>query len=427
LVRFIHAADIHLDSPLRGLNRYEGAPVDEVRMATRRALENLVTLAIDERVDFVLIAGDVFDGDWQDMNTGFVFVRQMGKLRDCGIPVFTVSGNHDAANKMTRELPYPDNVYILDTQKCETRRLEDLGVAIHGQGYRDQKETRNLALQYCPPTPGFLNIALLHTCLDGRDGHERYAPCQLSELVTRDYDYWALGHVHQRESINGGERPYVAFSGNIQGRSIRESGAKGCLLVEADPSGSVQVEFRPLDVMRWEKLPIDCAPAEHRDDVLATVSSQLEHTVSQSDGRAIAARIQLRGNCAIHGELLADDQAFRDEVRACALHRGDNKIWVERVEVLTSPSSLSVEDTALAGDAISELATVAREVRSRPELLQSLLDVEAVKHLSNHLPPELRQGEAAIRLTDPAWTASLLDRAQSILFHSARAKDATHS
>ena len=111
-MKFIHAAYVHLDSPLRGLERYEGAPVDEIRGATRRALENLFELAIDREVDFVLIAGDLYDGDWKDHNTGLFFVKQAARLHEASIPIYMISGNHDAANRMTRSLRMPDNVTL---------------------------------------------------------------------------------------------------------------------------------------------------------------------------------------------------------------------------------------------------------------------------------------------------------------------------
>ena len=132
---FIHAADVHIDSPLWGLERYEGAPVDEIRGATRRSFENLVTLAIEEKVDFVIIAGDLYDGEWKDYNTALFFVREVAKLRDAGIRVFAVTGNHDAASQITRSLRMPDNVTLFSTRKPQTIRLDSLGVALHGQSF----------------------------------------------------------------------------------------------------------------------------------------------------------------------------------------------------------------------------------------------------------------------------------------------------
>jgi len=179
MVRFIHAADIHLDSPLLGLERYEGAPVDAIRGATRQSLQNLVNLACDEQVDLALIAGDLYDGDWKDYNTGLAFSSQMAKLREAGVRVFIVAGNHDAANQMTRRLRLPENVKMLSSREPETVVLDDLGVAIHGQGFDKQAVTDDLSIRYPDAVRGMVNIGLLHTCAEGREGHGRYAPCSL--------------------------------------------------------------------------------------------------------------------------------------------------------------------------------------------------------------------------------------------------------
>src|SRR5829696_667564 len=135
MLKFLHAADVHLDSPLRGLERYDGAPVEEIRGAARRAFENLVDLALAEEVAFLLLAGDLYDGDWKDYNTGLFFAAQMRRLEEAGTPVFVISGNHDAASQITRVLRPPDNVKVFSTRKPETVELKGLEVALHGQGF----------------------------------------------------------------------------------------------------------------------------------------------------------------------------------------------------------------------------------------------------------------------------------------------------
>ena len=177
MFKFIHAADVHLDSPLRGLSRYESAPADSIRDACRRAFENLVDLAIDEKVSFVLLAGDLYDGDWKDYSTAIFLSRQMGRLGRHDIPVFTVAGNHDAANRMTKALDNPDNMKILSSRKVETIKLDELGVAIHGRSFATRHVAENLAVGFPAAERGSFNIGLLHTSLDGREGHAVYAPC----------------------------------------------------------------------------------------------------------------------------------------------------------------------------------------------------------------------------------------------------------
>jgi DNA repair exonuclease SbcCD nuclease subunit len=188
MFKFLHAADLHLDSPLHGLERYEGAPVDEIRGASRRALDNLVQLAIEEEVKFVLLAGDLYDGNWRDHNTGLFFVSRVVKLRDAGIAVYAISGNHDAASKMTRSLPLPNNPdgskIMLSDKRAETVLLEALGVAIHGQGFARAAVEENVVPAVPAPKSGHFNIGLLHTSLDqdGSGEHARYAPCALQDL-----------------------------------------------------------------------------------------------------------------------------------------------------------------------------------------------------------------------------------------------------
>jgi DNA repair exonuclease SbcCD nuclease subunit len=234
-MRFLHAADAHLDSPLRGLDDYEGAPIEALRGATRRAFTALIQLALLERVDFVIIAGDLYDGDWRDYNTGLFFINCVRELDRAAIPVVLLTGNHDADSRITARLTLPDNVHLLPTAQPGTKRFDHLRVAVHGQGFARQSEKRNLALEYPSPVTGFFNIGVLHTALDGREGHAPYAPCKIDDLVARGYDYWALGHIHKRESVNGNRHPRIEFPGNLQGRHVREVGATGEPLLSVRP------------------------------------------------------------------------------------------------------------------------------------------------------------------------------------------------
>ena len=201
MFKFIHAADIHLDSPLLGLERYEGAPAEEIRGATRKALENLVALAIEQSVAFVVIAGDLYDGDWKEFRTGLYFVKQMARLNAAGIPVFVIAGNHDAANKMTRRLPLPANVRVLSDKEPETIRLDPWEVAIHGRSFPRRDVLENLVPSYPKAVPGWFNIGLLHTSATGYEGHDRYAPCTLDEPAAQAIRLLGLGPYPQTRRI----------------------------------------------------------------------------------------------------------------------------------------------------------------------------------------------------------------------------------
>lgn len=424
MIRFLHAADLHLDSPLRGLEKYEGAPAERIRGASRHALINLVDLAIAEGVSFVILAGDIYDGDWTDVGTGLFFVGQMSRLRDAKIPVFLLAGNHDAANKMSRKLPYPDNVRIFAHASPTTFTLDDLGVALHGQGFAEQAEPNNLALGYPAAYKKMFNIGVLHTALTGREGHERYAPCMVEDLLTRNYDYWALGHVHQRESVRAGEQPCVEFPGNIQGRNIREIDAKGCLLATVNDRGHVSTEFRPLDVVRWHRIRVNCEGVTHRDDVFRLVASGFEEAVAEADGRMLAARVELFGPCPHHDAMLAQSVELRDEIRAVARTFGEDATWVEKVQVHTSRPEDDSPDAFIGDDALSEIAAVSADLFASPEKLQALLDLDDLKALASKIPAELQEGDAPLRLDDPDWVKHLLDRARTLLTAAATPKEA---
>ena len=262
---FLHAADIHLDSPLRGLSRYGDLPVDEVRSATRAAFDRLIETALERAVDFVVLAGDLYDGDWRDMGTGLYVSAAMGRLGRAGIPVFLLAGNHDAASVITKALPPLENVHIFSTRKSTTHFIEHLNVALHGHSFADREVPENLAADYPDPVPALFNIGLLHTSLGGYAEHPTYAPCSTQELVAKGYDYWALGHVHDHTVLH--RDPYVVFPGNLQGRNIREQGKKGAVLVEVEDRHVTSLTHLALDVVRWARVEVDASDAVELDDL----------------------------------------------------------------------------------------------------------------------------------------------------------------
>lgn len=332
---FIHAADIHLDSPLKGLFQYEGAPdVDEIRGATRQALDNLVSFVLSEKVPLLIIAGDLYDGDWQDFNTGLYISKQMQRLGEAGVRVAVVRGNHDAANTMTKTLIMPDNVEIFRSRKPETWRLDELGVAVHGQSYATQEVTENLSIAYPDPIAGVLNIGVLHCLISGAQGHLPYAPCTSDELAAKGYDYWALGHVHKHSIVR--EHPFIVYSGCSQGRHIKETGQKGCVLVEAE-NGILKTEFVPLDVFRWIKVTADTSSAKSIEQVATIFGEALEEEMAKQDGRPCCVRVILRGRCPIHGHLSTDPETLSAHIRAVATDVSRRMAWVEKVELNTTP------------------------------------------------------------------------------------------
>lgn len=408
MFKFLHAADLHLDSPLRGLDRYEGAPVDTIRQATRRAVENLVSLAIDEQVAFVLIAGDVYDGDWPDYNTGLFFARQMAKLRDARIAVYLLAGNHDAASVITRALALPDNVSVCPTDKPGTFRHEPTNAVIHGQGFKTRAVLDDLSANYPKAERGCFNIGLLHTAAAGCDGHDPYAPCTVDGLRNRGYDYWALGHIHLRQTLCD-DGSLIVYSGNTQGRHIRETGPKGCLLVTVD-GGPPRPEFRPLDVFRWSRCETDAAGCATPEDALDAVAADLREAAAGADGRPVAVRVEVFGRCDAHDKLGRDAERWAAEVRGTAARELGERLWIERVRLRTAPPDDEPAD--LADGPLAELRRHLASVRVDDGLLADL--AAELAELQRKLPPDL--AEEIAPCDDPAWLRSIAEEAEGVLF-----------
>ena len=396
---FLHAADLHIDSPLRGLERYEEAPVDEIRGATRRAFEHLVEKAIELEVAFVILAGDIFDGDWKDHSTGLWFAQRLRELSTAGIAVYLAAGNHDAEGKTADALLYPEGVHHFGKSKPETFRDPTTGAAIHGQSFAKAATTENLAAGYPDPLPGVLNIGVLHTALNGREGHDPYAPCTPDELRSHGYDYWALGHVHQREVVS--EDPWIVFPGNLQARHIRETGAKGASLVRVEDGRIRSVEHLSFDVLRFVRLEVDLDNLDSRAACLSRVSTALEQAREEAEGRLLAARLTLVGRTSVSDELYRDRDDFLLSCRDWANSRGD--VWIEKLSQRTqAPSSANGADIVEVLDLNSPAL--------RAEVLASL--EKDLENLRTKMPAGLILAAGLPDLADPEVLDRLLDAAE---------------
>jgi len=410
MFKFIHAADIHLDSPLRGLSRYESAPVDAIRDACRRAFQNLVDLAIEEKVAFVLLAGDLYDGDWKDYSTGIFLSRQMGRLNRHDIQVFCVAGNHDAANRMTKALDTPSNMKMFSAGKVETVKLEALSTAIHGRSFKTRHVDENLAAGFCGTEKGVFNIGLLHTSLDGREGHANYAPCSLDDLVSKGYQYWALGHIHKQEIVC--KDPFVVFPGCIQGRHIKESGPKGCVVVTVENETVKDIEKIPLDVLRWTHTQIDLTDIKERRDILEKIRETIEHEQKSADDRPLAMRIKLIGATKLSDQLAAFPEEFEQQIKALGAEIAGDQLWIERVENKTQGKDDL--ETALADE--NALGKLLKSIISTPndvEMIDGLADT--IAELRQKVPPQAFGPDTLLDLNDEQTIKRITQEAQKML------------
>ena len=383
MATIIHTADIHLDSPLRNLPAYEGAPVEAVRGAARRAFDALIEEALARPADLLLISGDLYDGDWQDYNTGLYFASRMARLKEADIPVCIIAGNHDAESRMTRTLRLPENVHLLPADQPGTVLLDRIGVAVHGQGFSAPAVRNNLVSRYPDALPGYLNIGMLHTCATGREGHEPYAPCTLDDLRARGYHYWALGHVHQREVLC--EDPPVIFPGNLQGRHIRETGPKGCMILTTTGSDVTAVAFHRLDRIRWERVEADLGDAVDPFDAVGAACEEILRRLEENNGLPLAVRVVLFGRSPVHELLLADPERWLNQLRLDLLDAAGGAVWVESMEIRTAPAAAT---EILEEGPIGELLALADGVGSDPALMAEMEGVLA--DLLKKLPREVR-------------------------------------
>lgn len=370
-MRFLHCADLHIDSPLLGLHRYPGAPVEAMRAATRHSFTNIVDVAIEQRCAFAVIAGDIFDGDWQDFQTGLFFASELARLAEAKISVYVVRGNHDALTRITRQLRLPANVHVFDDREPQTLRDEHAGFAVHGQSYSSSEVTANLAAAYPPAVPGLLNVAVLHTALDGRDGHDPYAPTTADELARKGHAYWALGHVHAREVVR--TEPWIVFPGNSQGRHARETGAKGCYVIDCDGDTVQAAEFIATDAARWAHHEIDMASVVTEEALNEAGRQAVVAARGAAQGRALALRLTLRGRSKLYARLGADSERITNDLRVTVMEAGGQDVWLEKVRIDVAPQ-LDLAELAKRDDPVGWALRGLDELDSNAEAARQALD-----------------------------------------------------
>lgn len=422
-MKFIHAADLHIDSPLRGLEEYVGAPVERVRNATREALVRLVQLCLDEQAAFLIVAGDLFDHDWKDFNTALFVVKQFQILDRAGIPVYVIRGNHDSRAEMSLQVPWPSSgrFKLYHHKQAETVVLPEHGVAIHGMSFAERHVRENLLPKYPAPLSGLLNIGILHTNATGNEEHATYAPCSVKELVDKGYQYWALGHVHQYQVLNAAPC-HVVYSGNTQGRHIRETGAKGCAVVTVESGEIESINFVPTDVLRWKELTLELSAPQRLDDLYDLVSVRLQEELVAADGRLLGVRLRIQGGCAAHRQL-SSDVARREAEAALRARVGEisDDVWLEKIKWQTRPQ-LDREQLKEGQDFIGELLREVDQLAADETRFQTFL--ACLQPLIDKTQSDLQAGrddddksEKLIDFENPAQRRDWLKAAEGLLLN----------
>jgi len=373
-----------------------------------------VDYALREKVDFVVAAGDLYDGDWQDWRTGQFLVTQIARLCTAGIPFIAIRGNHDAESIITRRLRMPhETAHLMSTRRPETIRLKHLPVSIHGQSFAHRAETANLAQDYPTGDRDRFNIGLLHTSVDGRVNHDTYAPCSVEQLRGHGYQYWALGHVHRREVLS--ESPWIVFSGNLQGRHINERGSKGATLITVVDDRIAVAEPVVLDDVRWDRIEVAVPNDADEDAALELTRVALLEACKQADGRLLATRIVLSGACAAHAAFSADLHGAREKLRAEAIAAaGLDAVWAETITLATRP----MIDTAALRDREDATGRLVRALEAiDPEQLGAALKIYADRMLGHATWPrqELDKAHPVMQAAEGVVSPELIERARDLL------------
>lgn len=384
--RFLHTADLHLDSPLKALALRDPDLARELGVASRSSFSRIIDLCIEEDVAFLLIAGDLWDGTHSSTKTPRFLKQELLRLEQAGIECFLIRGNHDAMAKKTAELELPANTRLFD-HKPATVQLERAGhrIAIHGHSFREAHVQESAISRYPAPVAGAFNIGMMHTSLNGSAAHDPYAPCSVSALEAQGYDYWALGHIHLRQVH--GSQGNIVMPGIPQGRDIGEAGPKSVTLVEVGDDHAIQLHSRNVASLRFERLAIDCNGAEDWPTLIAKLESALQDAASRPREEAhLVLRPVLTGQSAMAWRAARDQDVLFEEAQSFASVLA---IWIDKLELRLQPDSAQ----SPAGLAPELLALMRQDSRQDPQLQRQLSEELAL--LKADLPPELRDSFGA--------------------------------
>ena len=381
--RFIHTADVHLDSPLLSLALKEPEAAELVAIATRQTFANTVELCLEERVDAFLIAGDLYDGELRSMKTAAFFTSEMHRLTAAGIKVFLVRGNHDAASVITKHLNLPNGVHVF-SKKGEMVQFESKNIFLHGMSFAKPQVPHSLLPHYKPPIDGAINIGLLHTSLAGSTKHDVYAPCSLQELICQGYDYWALGHIHKRE-VHADAPRAVVMPGIPQGRHINEAGPKSVTYVKIGGDRRAQISERCTSVVQFERVDVEISGVNDWRHLIECTEVELGTVFDSAATNHVIARVRFSGVTPMATLLRRDADVLVEEVREAGRRSGST--FIESVENDTMLEAL--EPKTDINDPIMELRSLML-TEGIDRSMAAVRTKELLEDLQSKLPPRLR-------------------------------------
>jgi exonuclease SbcD len=383
--RFIHTADIHLDSPLRSLALRHPELAEMIGNATRQAFVNIIDLCLDEQVDALLLAGDLYDGEQTSMKTARFLAGQLRRLHEAGIRTFIIRGNHDALSKITQELVLPDSVKVFGGRAEAVvidRGKNEIPVVMHGLSFTKPLAPESLVPKYKAPVEGAVNIGMMHTSLAGAPGHDLYAPCSIADLQATGFRYWALGHVHKR-SVTGGDCTIV-MPGNPQGRDINEAGPKTVSLVTVAEGGAIRVEERNTSIVQFERVTVDATGIDDWRDLVLALSESLRQARDAVAVDHLVTRVEVTGRTPLAWRIRRDLDLLKTEADDRASVIGG--CWVEKLEVACHVPTVT---DGSGDDPVTELRhLIESNVGRSDSFRQAALGI--AEEMRAQLPPECR-------------------------------------
>lgn len=385
--RFVHAADIHLDSPLRSLALRNPELAELIGNASRQVFVRIVDLCLDERVDALLLAGDLYDGDQTSMKTARFLTEQLGRLHAANIRVFIIRGNHDALSKITKELVLPDSVTVFGQRADAVELSRDRGaqpIWVHGISFAKPQVPESLLGKYKPPVAGAINIGLMHTSLDGAAGHDVYAPCSTAHLAGSGFRYWALGHIHKRSATEGACA--IVMPGIPQGRDVGESGPKSVTLVSVLADGSLSLDERVVSMAQFERVAVDASGLADWRQLVARIESALGEASDRSASDHLVARLSVYGATPLAWTIRRDADLLHTEAESRAGAIGT--VWIEKLEA--NCRRPAVVDPADSSDPVEVLRRTMSDEIVGSEAFRAQAQI-IVDSLLDQLPAECRR------------------------------------
>ncbi len=402
--RFVHAADLHLDTPFDGLARLGRDVPEKLRDASLQAFDNLVAETLRVGAHALVLAGDIYDGPERGLRGQLRFHAGLKRLSEAGVRVVMVHGNHDPlADGWSAIRAWPANVTVLPSDGVASVPIHAEGrevARVYGISYARRDTTDNLARYFPAHTDAPFAIGVLHANVGANAEHAAYSPCELSDLRAADIDYWALGHIHRYQHLSEGA-PWAVYAGVLQGRSPKpsEQGAKGAAVVDVAENAVQRVSFAPLDVVRFAGLDVDVAGIRDIPELQTHLQSAADSAVAEAGDRQLILRARLTGRGPVHAALRGDDAVA--DLRA-ALQEASGRVWWDRVVDATAPP--------IDPDAIRRRGDFAAELLGRADALAADPDARAA-FLKRHCRPSDRRLRGFVEADDTADESELLDAA----------------